>query len=63
VVGVTPLTSGLLCRDLAGRGTPYAQAVAYWWYYDRPLRMDADQNGLPCETVYSDAVVNDFWFQ
>ncbi|MFI5735439.1 hypothetical protein ACIA49_35345 [Kribbella sp. NPDC051587] len=26
-------------------------------------RMDADQNGIPCETVYSGAVVNDFWFQ
>ncbi|TDD60647.1 hypothetical protein E1263_10220 [Kribbella antibiotica] len=63
VVGVTPLTSGLLCRDLAGRGATYAQAVAYWWYYNRPLRMDADQNGIPCETVYSVAVVNDFWFQ
>lgn len=63
VVGVTPLTSGLFCRDLAGRGATYAQAVAYWWYYNRPLRMDADQNGIPCETVYSVAVVNDFWFQ
>ncbi|MFF1819660.1 hypothetical protein ACFVWG_20330 [Kribbella sp. NPDC058245] len=63
VVGVTPLTSGLFCRDLAHRGATYAQAVAYWWYYDRPLRMDADQNGIPCETVYSVAVVNDFWFQ
>jgi hypothetical protein len=40
-----------------------AMRVAYWWYYDRPLRMDADKNGIPCETVYSGATVNAFWFQ
>jgi hypothetical protein len=59
---VTPLASGLLCRDLAARGATYPQAVAYWWYYDMPLRMDADKNGIPCETVYSVATVNAFWF-
>jgi hypothetical protein len=63
VGGTAPLSSGLLCRDLADRGATYAQAVAYWWYYDMPLRMDADKNGIPCETVYSVATVNNFWFQ
>jgi hypothetical protein len=62
VVGAAPLATGLLCRDLANRGATYAQAVAYWWYYNMPLRMDADQNGIPCETVYSVATVNNFWF-
>ncbi|MEV0803138.1 hypothetical protein AB0I34_35995 [Kribbella sp. NPDC050281] len=62
ISGAAPLGSGLLCRDLAARGATYAQAVAYWWYYDRPLRMDADKNGIPCETVYSAATVNAFWY-
>jgi len=62
VSGVSPLGAGLFCRDLAARGATYAQAVAYWWYYDRPQRMDADKNGIPCETVYSAATVNAFWF-
>ncbi|TCC54571.1 hypothetical protein E0H73_38055 [Kribbella pittospori] len=60
--GAAPLGSGLLCRDLAARGATYAQAVAYWWYYDMPQRMDADKNGIPCETVYSAATVNAFWY-
>ena len=63
ISGATPLATGLLCRDLAARGATYAQAVAYWWYYNRPLRMDADKNGIPCETVYSVATVNSFWYQ
>ncbi len=62
VTGVVPWTAGLFCRDLAARGATYAQAVAYWWYYDMPQRMDADKNGIPCETVYSAAAVNAFWF-
>ncbi len=62
VTGVVPWTAGLFCRDLAARGATYAQTVAYWWYYDMPQRMDADKNGIPCETVYSTAAVNAFWF-
>ncbi|MEU4184072.1 excalibur calcium-binding domain-containing protein [Micrococcus luteus] len=61
VSGVVPLASGLLCRDLAARGATYAQAVGYWWYYGMPERMDADKNGIPCETVYSAATVYAFW--
>jgi hypothetical protein len=59
--GVVPWTAGLFCRDLAARGATYAQAVGYWWHYDMPLRMDADKNGIPCETVYSAAAVDAFW--
>jgi len=62
VGGVVPWTPGLFCRDLAARGATYAQAVGYWWYYNMPLRMDADKNGIPCETVYSAAAINAFWF-
>jgi hypothetical protein len=62
VAGVAPLAPGLFCRDLAAVGATYGQAVAYWWYYDMPSRMDADNNGIPCETVYSAATVNAFWF-
>jgi hypothetical protein len=28
-----------------------------------PTRMDADGNGIPCETVYPAVVVNAFWRQ
>jgi hypothetical protein len=62
ISGIAPLTAGLFCRDLAARGATYGEAVAYWWYYDRPARMDADNNGIPCETVYPTAIVNAFWF-
>ena len=43
------------------RGFSYAESVAYWWTMGLPARMDADRNGIPCETVYSRASVNDFW--
>lgn len=62
ISAAAPLGAGLLCRDLAARGATYAQAVAYWWYYDMPQRMDADKNGIPCETVYSAATVSAFWY-
>lgn len=42
----------LLCRDLNARGLDYATAVAYWLRGGTPDRMDADGNGIPCETVY-----------
>ncbi len=61
ISGYAPPPAGLLCRDLATRGATYGEAVAYWWYYGRPARMDADNNGIPCETVYSAATVYAFW--
>jgi hypothetical protein len=54
---------GLLCRHLAARGLSYAEAVAYWWVMGLPARMDADKNGVPCETVYPPGVVYDFWYR
>jgi len=55
------LPSGLLCRDLRARGLSYADAVTYWWTEGAPDRMDADLNGIPCETVYPVADVNAYW--
>jgi len=50
----TGLESGLFCRDLALMGFGFTGAVAYWLADGAPDRMDADQNGIPCETVYPD---------
>lgn len=43
---------GLMCRDLQPRGFSFADAVRYWWWDGSPDRMDADTNGIPCETIY-----------
>ena len=64
VVTVPPVAeveSGLLCRDLSGLGYGYVDAVAYWVREGQPDRMDADRNGIPCETVYARAEVVAFW--
>ncbi len=50
--GPVGLPAGLFCRDLAEEGYGYADAYAYWEAEGRPDRMDADRNGVPCETVY-----------
>ncbi|MGA9596599.1 MAG: DUF3160 domain-containing protein [Acidimicrobiia bacterium] len=50
----TGLESGLFCRDLAAMGYGFTEAVAYWLAEGAPDRMDADRNGIPCETVYPD---------
>ena len=49
------LPSGLLCRDLQARGVGVYDALRYYIWEGFPARMDADGNGIPCETVYSDA--------
>jgi hypothetical protein len=49
------LPSGLLCRDLEARGVGVYDALRYYIWEGSPSRMDADGNGIPCETVYSDA--------
>lgn len=67
--------SGLLCRDLlkpppgfeADQWQPdldyltYGLAVWYWVAEGRPDRMDADGNGIPCETVYPKEDVEEYW--
>lgn len=67
--------AGLLCRDLMepppdsqpDRWEPeldhlsYGLAVWYWVAEGRPNRMDADHNGIPCETVYPKEDVDQYW--
>jgi len=45
----------LLCRDLSDRGASTREALLYYVLEGFPARMDADGNGIPCETVYPDA--------
>ena len=61
VSGSVSFGAGLFCRDLVARGATYAQAVFYWYNNGMPDRMDADKNGVPCETVYAPAIVESFW--
>ena len=49
---ITGLEAGLLCRDVAGLGFGFSEAVVYWITEGAPARMDADGNGIPCETVF-----------
>ncbi len=56
--------SGLFCRDLFEPEGPffaYPAAVTYWFWEGRPDRMDADRDGIPCETVYPLSAIADFW--
>lgn len=55
------LAPGLLCSDLGERGLGYDQAVAYWIGEGKPNRMDADRNGIPCETRYPREDVVAYW--
>ncbi len=41
--------------------TTYFAAVEYWFLEGRPGRMDADSNGIPCETRFDAAVVKALW--
>lgn len=58
---VTDLAGGLFCRDLRAAGFSYAEAVRYWDLEGRPDRMDAAQNGTPCQTVYDSSEVSSYW--
>lgn len=48
----TGLEAGLFCRDLDRLGYGFWGAVPYWLAEGAPARMDADGNGIPCETVF-----------
>jgi hypothetical protein len=61
-------THGLYCRDLrygwpptAGRGlgadAGFLWSVVYWNLEGQPERMDADGNGIPCETLYTPELI------
>jgi serine/threonine protein kinase len=58
---VSDLASGLFCRDLMSGGYSYSAAIDYWRMNGEPNRMDADRNGIPCETVYSASDVAAYW--
>ena len=47
-----PLPPTLFCRDLFALGFSYDESLAYWFEHGKPARMDADTDGIPCETVY-----------
>ena len=49
---VSTIQSGLFCKDRTGAGWFFYDALAYWVLQGAPDRMDADLNGIPCETVY-----------
>ena len=53
--------AGLFCRDLSARGYSYSAAVDYWRAHGDPNQMDADRNGIPCETVYLRSDVISYW--
>jgi len=64
--------TGLFCRDLldadasthpftaAGRPPTdgFFWSLVYWSLEGKPDRMDADRNGIPCETLYEPAVIS-----
>lgn len=57
------LAGGLFCRDVEAAGFSFGQSLAYWVREGRPSRMDADGNGIPCETVYpAGEVAGVIWF-
>lgn len=58
---VRSLRSGYYCRDLKRLGYSYGEALSYWRYWDEPDNMDADLNGIPCETVYTAAEVKRYF--
>jgi hypothetical protein len=54
------LEPGLFCRDLDNRGYGFSAAAAYWVSEGAPDRMDADRNGVPCETVFPRVEIDAF---
>jgi hypothetical protein len=51
---ITSLPGDLRCADLQTLGFGPKQAVDYWFLHAGPPLMDADLDGIPCETVWSD---------
>lgn len=60
---VGSLPAGLSCQDLRNNSLSYVAAFQYWRMHGNPVAMDANRDGIPCETVYSAAAVNAFWRQ
>ncbi len=56
--------AGMFCRDLIASESTFAgypHAVAYWFMEGQPDRMDADRDGIPCETVFTLWDIAGFW--
>jgi excalibur calcium-binding domain-containing protein len=50
------LVVGRYCAIMRTAGWSYGRAAAYYEAHGRPAHMDADGDGVPCETVYPEAV-------
>lgn len=61
LVPIGDVESGLFCRTLVSAGYDYSDAVLYWEREGSPDRMDADLNGIPCQTVYPHSTVVQYW--
>jgi hypothetical protein len=61
-LGIDSHRPGMLCRELVVEADhpPYWVALLYWLSEGEPARMDADRDGIPCETVYPEAFIRDF---
>jgi hypothetical protein len=51
---ISALPEGERCADLSALGLGPKQAVDYWFLWSGPPQMDADLDGIPCETVWPD---------
>ena len=49
---ISALPDSLRCAELDALGLGPKQAVDYWFLWGAPALMDADSNGIPCETVW-----------
>lgn len=58
---VDQLKEGLKCVDLEGRGYDFAAADRYWNLHGQPALMDADVNGIPCETKYPEDAIREVY--
>jgi hypothetical protein len=54
---ISALPPGLRCVELQRLGLGPKQAVDYWFFWGGPSLMDADGDGIPCETIWSDVAV------
>jgi hypothetical protein len=48
------LVVGRYCAAMHAAGWSFAEAQAYYEAHGRPAHMDADGDGIPCETVYGE---------
>lgn len=47
--------------ELGSARNAYVLVLAYWFLEGQPTRMDVDDNGIPCETLFPPDVVADVW--